>query len=59
MSWSLPFPVYPQASIPSCSGPTKWQPSLVRVWILRCVAGWSHILPFMAGAMSVGALVAR
>lgn len=38
-SWSLPFPLYPQASMPSSSGPTKWQSSFVRVSTLRWVAG--------------------
>lgn len=45
--------------MPVCSGPMKLQLSCLRVLILRWVAGCSHILPFIAGAMRTLALVAR
>src|SRR5207302_765418 len=52
-----PMPSYPHASIPS-SGPMNSTPRVFSVATFSCVAGCSHIFPFMAGASKIGARVA-
>jgi len=53
-----PIPSYPQANMPF-SGPMNSAPRCLRSATLATVAGCSHILPFIAGAISSGASVAR
>jgi hypothetical protein len=57
-SLSRPGPIVPHAISPA-SGSTKWTPS-ARSWRkFRCVAGCSHMVVFIAGAINTGAVQAR
>ena len=49
-----PDPTQPQASSP-VPGPTVCAPRSTSVWRFFCVAGWFHMLTFIAGATSNGA----